>query len=236
MNIDDEICIARAKHELEVELCEKRLNLINLRAETSKANQLAKIQSSRELVLAKHEHELMLIDYRLKLGREEVKQLQAKYQLEIQLPSRIEALNIEESSNIKSQVDRIRFNANLDVMIRLARAQLAFDKAEALAESRGLKSIASACEQYLTALVIDRLSGQLLCMLARCLQVDPSFRVKLYRPLSRQSTTCQIYRLSAGATCCSCRSCAPISQASRFGAAAAHMFSKRRICKQCSRQ
>lgn len=182
MDIDDRICIARAKHELELELAERRLELMQLRAQMDKEEELVKSRA-QESVLIKHEHELMVTNYRLRLAQEDFKQAEAKHQLEIELPARIEALSIVRSANIRSKKEMIHLDARVFATRELARAHLALDQAEALAASRGLKSIARAWNEYLNVLIVDRLSGHLLQVIASIMKVDSDFRVKLHRPL-----------------------------------------------------
>lgn len=183
MDFEAQIHLARAKHELAVEQAAKRMELINLKVERDKAKELYEIRDLEDIVLSKHEHELMLINYRLKLAEQELKQADARNQIEIEFTARTKALNIVRSSEIHSKIQRIELDSRLSIARELARAYIALDRAEILAETRGLKSIARAWNQYLNTLIVDRLSGHLLQMIAKTLQVDPSFRIKLDRPL-----------------------------------------------------
>lgn len=179
------IKLERDKHERQMSILAKEAEWksLSVLAERDKVRELVRSDST-ELSRLKHERRLMEFDCKIKLAQEQLKQTEANYACDIKLRSQLEAQAIRRLSVAKLERINRETSAKVSQIMEIGFIKIHGDRCIQAAQLEGLRSVRSALEQYYKALVVDRLAGRLLNIIASKLRLDPKFRLKLERPLA----------------------------------------------------
>lgn len=183
-DIDNLAQNAHEKHILNMRILHQLAKLNELHAQKDKIKELIKADRS-ELILINHEMQMEILESNLELRRKESELCRATYELEIELPAQLEIEKIRRVTEAK--VERVRVETNASQVFTIRELGLARIKGEtscSLAQAKSLNELANALNNYYKALIVDRIAGYILGILSRQFQVDPSFRLKLEKPIS----------------------------------------------------
>lgn len=182
-NLIKSASFAYEKHVCDMKILESMGKLNRINVEKGKIKELIKADRSK-ISLIKHETELIILESKLELQRRDLELSKANYEFEIELPARLEADKVRSMTN--SRVKRVELETDAQVysMKVLGLARIAEETSCKLAEASGFTKLAIALNQYYKALIVDRIADYLLNMISRELNVDPSFRFKIERPIS----------------------------------------------------
>lgn len=173
---------ARARHEADLNLLKGVEKYNRLLVERDKIGQLVR-SGEIELCALRHEADMLSLETQLSLKIEEGKQLNADYEMSIEMPAKLESYLIRRIANARAERSRIETDAQVVSYGMIQSAKREYNNHWRLAEARGLEQFAEAAIYYYKALIIDRISAYVLDIVAKKYRIDPLFRFKLEKPL-----------------------------------------------------
>lgn len=175
--------LARAEHERKLEILTRLKEYNQLVAEQSRIKDLIKSKKSAEICLVNHKLQTTCLDFQLNLARIKSKLIEANYQLDIQLPTKMEVYQVQKLTETKSSMLASETEVLVYGVKTIGKALVNFNNCERLAEARAINKYAQAINQYCKAFVLDKFSQCVLNVISNKLRINPEFRFKLERPL-----------------------------------------------------
>lgn len=175
--------LAQAGHRMKLLVMEKLIECKRAIVGLVKASNIYQIQCEAKLSLLKSHRDMEMLEYKMKLERENLKQLDAKYEFYIELPAKLQAYLIGRLSTARMKRIERETKAKVHMIRELGLAVINYNIGEQLASAHASKQIGFVLNKYQKALIIDQLAALVLRIISERLVLDPQFRFKLERPL-----------------------------------------------------